>query len=176
KKEQTQAKLTPEKIIEKPLTKAIEPHAKNIDKLPNAPANKTPIKPVPTPAPERKKLDSFTQLQRLRSQLNQSASKLSDNPYQRYQAPSTFNNGAKSVPHSVPVKDEDKQRQANTQTMGAGVAMTKGDNGICTVTQDMSVYGLNEGSSTQFFSCGESKFDKNFRQHMQKVNAKLGKK
>ena len=175
KKELKQAKLTPEKTVEKPATKPIERNAKNLDKLPSTPANIAPTKPIPTPKPDNEKLDSFTQLQRLRSKLNQSASKLSDNPYQSYRTPSTFNRGAKPVPHSVPVKDEDKAREKSTQKMGAGIAITKGDNGACSVTQDMHTYGLNEGSSTQFFSCGESKLDKSFREHMKKVKTKLGK-
>ena len=79
------------------------------------------------------------------------------------------------MPHSVPVKDAEKQRKANTQDMGAGIAITKGDNGICSIQQDMRAYGLTEGSSRQFFACGESKHDKSFRQHMKKVKAKFGK-
>jgi hypothetical protein len=73
------------------------------------------------------------------------------------------------------LKDEEKEREKNTKNMGAGIAITKGDDGRCSVTQDMSAYGLSEGSSVQFFSCGESKFDKSFREHMKAVKEKLGK-
>lgn len=132
--------------------------------------------PAPAPAPKKEKLDSFTQLQRLRSKLNTSTEKALDNPYQREQPPSIFNSITKSVPHSVPLKDEEETRKKNTKNMGAGIAITKGEDGRCSVTQDLSAYGLSEGSSTQFFSCGESKFDRSFREHMKVVKAKLGKK
>lgn len=132
--------------------------------------------PEPIPAPKNNKLDSFTQLQRLRSKLNSSTSITVDNPYQDEQPPSIFNSTTKTVPHSVPLKDEEKIRERNTKNMGAGIAITKGEDGRCSVTQDLSAYGLSEGSSTQFFNCGESKFDKSFREHMKAVKAKLGKK
>tara|TARA_R110002124_G_scaffold73248_2_gene196551 strand:+ start:62453 stop:63241 length:789 start_codon:yes stop_codon:yes gene_type:complete len=132
--------------------------------------------PPPTPKPVDRKLDSFTQLQRLRSKLNNNAAINTDNPYQKYQPPSVFNKTVESVPHSIPLKDEEKARENRTKNMAAGIAITKGEDGRCSITQDLSVYGLSEGSSTQFFACGESKFDKNFREHMKKVNTKMGKK
>ena len=132
-------------------------------------------KAPPPPETPKPKLDSYTQLQRLRSRLNSSSALPTDNPYQPNQSPSVFNTNAKAVPHSVPLKNEEKEREKNTQNMGAGIAITKSEDGTCSVSQDMSVYGLSEGSSTQYFNCGESKFDKNFREHMKKVKTKLGK-
>ena len=135
----------------------------------------TKVPSLPTPKPTHQKLDSFTQLQRLRSKLNTAATIGTDNPYQKYQPPSVFNKTVKSVPHSVPLKDEEKEREKRTKNMGSGTAINKGEDGNCSITQDLSVYGLSEGSSKQYFSCGESKFDKSFRVHMKKVKAKLGK-
>ena len=132
-------------------------------------------KPAPIPTPDNRKLDSYTQLQRLRSKLNSSAAMITDEPYQRYQSPSVFNPNAKPVPHSVPLKDEEQERRKNTKNIGSGIAITKGDDGICEIRQDMSVFGLTEGSSIQKFSCGESKFDKYFREYMLKVKEKIGK-
>jgi len=130
--------------------------------------------PEPTPNPVNRKLDSFTQLQRLRSKLNNRAAIITNSPYQGYQPPSVFNKNAKSVPHSVPLKDEEKERRINTKNMGSGIAITKGDDGRCSISQDLSLYGLREGSSRQYFNCGESKFDQSFREHMKKVKAKFG--
>lgn len=130
--------------------------------------------PPPRPKPIKRKLDSFTQLQNLRSKLNQSASNNADNPYQRYQEPSVFNTNVKPVPHSTPLRDEENEREKRTKNMGAGIAITKGEDGGCEIKQDLSVYGLSEGSSIQKFRCGESKFDKSFREHMKKVKVKLG--
>jgi hypothetical protein len=134
-----------------------------------------PLLPQQPPQSPKNKLDSFTQLQRLRSKLNRSAIAPIGNPYQSYQPPSIFNSNSKTVPHSVPLKDEENEREKNTKNMGAGIAITKGDNGGCEIKQDLSVYGLSEGSSIQKFRCGETKFDKGFREHMKKVKTKLGK-
>lgn len=162
-------KKSDEKTIEKPQIKQQEIEPKKATNLPIA------VVKNPEPSPSPKKLDSFTKLQRLRSKLNRSSIAPIDNPYQRYQSPSVFNTQSKTVPHSVPLKDEEKERQKNTKNMGAGIAITKNDDGTCSITQDMSLYGLSEGSSTQYFNCGESKFDKSFREHMKKVKTKLGK-
>ncbi|WP_143764333.1 hypothetical protein [Cognaticolwellia mytili] len=163
------AKPAPTLKNENSLSKKLEPSL-----LP-APVEQSTPQPQQPPQSPRKKLDSFTQLQRLRSKLNQSARTPTDNPYQRYKSPSVFNSNPKAVPHSVPLKDEEKEREKSTKNMGGGIAITKGENGSCEIKQDMSVYGLNEGSSIQKFSCGETKFDKSFREHMKKVKTKLGK-
>ena len=164
---------TTEKITQKPSIKT-----KNIDTIKATELPKTPPKSLQSealPTPSTGKIDSFKQLQKLRSRLSQSAANNADIPNQDYQAPSIFNTKVKLVPHSSPLKDEEKERAKNTKKIGGGIAITKGDDGRCSITQDMSVYGLSEGSSTQFFSCGESKFDKSFREHMKKVKAKIGK-
>jgi hypothetical protein len=171
-KAESTVKKTEKSIKESPIKPTVYDVNKVIE-LPKTSINTS--KPKPLPKPTTKKLDSFTQLQRLRSKLNQSAITDNDNPYQSYQPPSAFNTNAKTVPHSAPLKDEQKERDKNTKNMGAGIAITKGEDGRCSVTQDLSAYGLSEGSSTQYFSCGESKFDKSFREHMKKVNNKLGK-
>lgn len=131
---------------------------------------------IPNQQQKQKKIDIYTQRQTLRSKLNRSAYNAVDSPYQRYQQPSAFNTNAKSVPNSVPIKDDEKEGKKNTQQMGSGISTTKGDDGVCSITQDMSVYGLSEGSSTQYFNCGESSFNKSFREHMKKVRMKLDKK
>lgn len=167
-----------EKLIDKTLDKALEkPFNDTISKVIELPKVRPKrSQPKPLPEPTRRKLDSFMQLQRLRSKLNQDSVSNTENPYQSDQPPSIFNTDVKTVPHSVPLKDEAQTREKNTKNMGAGIAITKGDDGRCSITQDLSAYGLSEGSSRQFFSCGESKFDKSFREHMKKVKVKLGKK
>ena len=174
-KHQAKVEVKPEnkpRVILPPL----DQNAIDVSKVIKSPKNSIKTsQPKPLPIPTDRKLDSFTQLQRLRSKLNQRAAAKIDSPYQRYQAPSIFNSDIKSVPHSVPLKDEEQEREKNTKNIGAGIAITKGDDGRCSVTQDMSAYGLSEGSSTQYFSCGETKFNSSFREHMKKVKNKLGK-
>jgi hypothetical protein len=161
------------KVIEKTPLKSFEDQINKV--IESAETQPKTSKPKPLPEPAQRKLDSFIQLQKLRSQLNQNPIPNTNNPYQSYQPPSVFNTNTKSVPHSVPLKNEEKEREKNTKNMGAGIEITKSDDGTCSITQDMSAYGLSEGSSTQYFSCGESKFDKSFREHMKKVTNKLGK-
>ena len=130
--------LTPlHKTIKKSLIPSTITHTITLPKASNA----VPDSPLPLPAPSNKKLDSFTQLQRLRSKLNNGSAPTVDNPYQHDQPPSIFNATTKTVPHSAPLKDEEKEREKNTKNMGAGIAITKGDDGRCSVTQDMSAYG-----------------------------------
>lgn len=133
-------------------------------------------KPVSTSAIAKKlPKDSFSQLQQLRSKLNRNATLPSNHQYQTYQQPSIFNRKNKVVPKSIPLLDPEKERDNNTQNLGAGIAIEKSDNGTCAITQDMSAYGLDNGSSTQYFNCGESKFDKSFRLHMKNVQKKIKK-
>ena len=169
---------TIDKAVAQPILSKANVRTKTSNTIVDSTASRPEPKPspVPVPAPKNKKLDSFTQLQRLRSKLNNRSGVDVDNPYQREQPPSIFNPTVKAVPHSAPLKDEEKIRKKNTKNMGAGIAITKGEDGRCSVTQDLSVYGLSEGSSTQFFNCGETKFDQSFREHMKAVKAKLGKK
>jgi hypothetical protein len=162
-----------DKLIDKALEKTFNDTISKVIELPKARPKTS--QPEPLSEPTRRKLDSFMQLQRLRSKLNQNSVSNTDNPYQSYQPPSIFNTDVKTVPHSVPLKDKAQTREKNTKNMGAGIAITKGDDGRCSITQNLSAYGLNEGSSRQFFSCGESKFDKHFRKHMKKVKVKLDK-
>lgn len=77
-----------------------------------------------------------------------------------------------AVPHSdVKLTSEEKYQQ-NTKTNHAE-AITKNDNGTCTIVREQ-ILGSPVEASVSGFSCGESKFDKSFREHMQKVNNKLG--
>ena len=162
-----------EKLIDKILEKPFNSIISKVIELPKVRPTTSQRKPLPEPT--RRKLDGFMQLQRLRNKLNQSSVSNTDNPYQSYQPPFIFNTDVKTVPRSVPLKNEAQTRKKNTNDIGAGIAITKGDDARCSITQDLSAYGLSEGSSQQFFSCGESKFDKSFRQHMKKVKVKLGK-
>ncbi|MBA6389660.1 hypothetical protein H4J38_02590 [Colwellia sp. BRX10-3] len=169
----TSTSVSTKNVIEEPPLQSFKDEASKVIELPETLPKTSQPKPLPEPA--QRKLDRFIQLQKLRSQLNKNSIPKTNNPYQSYQPPSVFNTNTKSVPHSVPLKDEEKEREKNTKNMGAGIEITKGDDGTCSITQDMSAYGLSEGSSTQYFSCGESKFDKSFREHMKKVKNKLGK-
>jgi hypothetical protein len=76
-----------------------------------------------------------------------------------------------AVPEAViPLTEEQKYKQ-NTNTNHTG-SITKNDNGTCTQHREQ-VLGSPVPATTSYFACGESKFDKGFREHMKKVQVKL---
>ncbi len=75
------------------------------------------------------------------------------------------------VPHSVVPLTTEQKREKTTSQFGAG-KITKNDNGSCTITREQML-GSPIEASVSHFACGESKFDKNFREHMEKVQQKL---
>ncbi len=78
------------------------------------------------------------------------------------------------VPHSF-VKNTEKKAIASTASqVGNGFSITKNDNGVCTLTEDLSAIGL-QGKTTSGFKCGLSKDEEAFKRHMKKVLTKLGK-
>jgi len=72
---------------------------------------------------------------------------------------------------TVPLTREQKHK-LNTSNSHVG-SITKNDNGTCTIYREQ-ILGSPVEATTSSFACGESKFDKSFREHMQKVQAKLG--
>ena len=78
------------------------------------------------------------------------------------------------VPHSFVENTEKKTIASTASQVGNGFSITKNDNGVCTLTEDLSAIGL-QGKTTSGFKCGLSKDEKSFKNHMQKVLKKLGK-
>ncbi|WP_019029700.1 hypothetical protein [Colwellia piezophila] len=76
------------------------------------------------------------------------------------------------VPKTLVPLTAEQQHKRNTSTSHVG-SITKNDNGTCTMQREQ-ILGSPVEASTAYFSCGESKFDKSFREHMQKVQTKLG--
>jgi len=78
------------------------------------------------------------------------------------------------VPHSF-VEDTVKKAIGSAPTqVGNGFSITKGDDGNCTLTEDLSTMGL-QGKTASGFKCGLSKDEKAFKSHMKNVLKKLGK-
>jgi hypothetical protein len=112
-------------------------------------------------------------LSRLTDKINQ---KIIDQAMQNFVKPNTGSlmHGTPSyVPHSF-VEDTQKKTIGSTASqVGNGFSITKDDNGTCTLTEDLSVIGL-QGKTTSRFNCGLSKDEKNFKNHMKNVLKKLG--
>lgn len=80
------------------------------------------------------------------------------------------------VPHSKVTQSNDEKKKQATLSMSADKSIIKGDDGNCSLVEDLSVVGMEGVTAVSSFSCGETKFDKSFREHMNKVRTKLGKK
>ena len=80
------------------------------------------------------------------------------------------------VPHSTVTQSNDEKKKQATLSMSADKSIIKGDDGNCSLVEDLSVVGMEGVTAVSGFSCGETKFDKSFREHMNKVRTKLGKK
>jgi len=200
----TAKKITPIKVIIDKVVAEPKPSTKSIAKQP-VPAVATPVlatekpskllnksssKETPTqvtnavksdfntttnkvPGTSRGNFSSYDRLSRLRKKLdNQQRDKaFADLTQQR--SVSIMDGEQFPVPKSiVPLTTEQKYRQ-NTSKSHVGT-ITKNDNGTCTIHREQ-VLGSPVEATTSSFACGESKFDKSFREHMQKVKAKLGK-
>ena len=75
------------------------------------------------------------------------------------------------VPKTIVPLTADQQYMLNTSISHVG-SITKNDNGTCTIYREQ-ILGSPVEATTATFACGESNFDKSFREHMQKVQAKL---
>jgi hypothetical protein len=76
------------------------------------------------------------------------------------------------VPKTTVPLTQEQTYEKNTSKSHVG-SITKNDNGTCTIHREQ-ILGSPVEATTSSFACGESKFDKGFREHMQKVQAKLG--
>ena len=126
------------------------------------PANKT-IQP---------NISSYKQLENLRNSINKQMIEKTPSSYQQYRTPSAMNTNQKLVPHSTLQLTPEQEREKKITKMSDDISITKYDNGICTIERKQFVGSPVEGS-TSAFSCGESKFDKSFREHMKKVRDKI---
>lgn len=79
------------------------------------------------------------------------------------------------VPHSVQPQSAEEKKKTATQQMGSGIAITKGEDGRCTITRDLSHVGMDGLTSVEGFSCGQTEMQKAFGAHMKKWNKKYGK-
>ncbi|QOL26777.1 hypothetical protein LP316_05630 [Thalassotalea sp. LPB0316] len=96
------------------------------------------------------------------------------NEYQSYRQGDVMSGKHLPVPESVvPLTQDEKDKRA-TSNIG-NFDIIKGDNGNCTLVEDLSYLGLDH-KAVSSFGCGESKDEKNFRLHMDKVLERLGKK
>jgi hypothetical protein len=113
-------------------------------------------------------------LSRLKDKIKQQIIKQEMYNYSKPNTGSIMHGTPTYVPHSV-VEDTEKKKISSTASqVGNGFSITKNDDGVCTLTEDLSTIGL-QGKTTSQFGCGLSKSEKAFNSHMKKVRKKLGK-
>ncbi|SES64403.1 hypothetical protein [Thalassotalea agarivorans] len=87
---------------------------------------------------------------------------------------SVFNPQPQSVSPSLgtPLTDREKQEQRTTHYGAVGQKIIKGDDGRCSLVQDLSFVGMEGITAVQSFACGETKMERDFRMHMQQYKKK----
>ncbi|GAW94991.1 MULTISPECIES: hypothetical protein [Colwellia] len=114
---------------------------------------------------------SFERLSRLRQKVAEQQRQQAFTELTQKRSASIMHGEPFPVPHTVVPLTRDQKHKLNT-SVSNNTRITKNDNGSCTmVTEQM--YGSPIEATRTSFACGESKFDKGFREHMQKVQAKL---
>lgn len=118
---------------------------------------------------------ALKQLDALNNQITQQVISNELAEHFRHKSPSVMHGTPAAAPKSVvPLSREQKHNKA-TQKLDGSLAITKGDNGHCTIEEDLSKVGIEGVKAYSSFNCGESKFDKSFRLHMEKIRKKIGK-
>lgn len=134
--------------------------------------------PFKQSSPTKSKYSSFNlldQLKQLQNELDEKSIEQAVAEFRQFRSASVMTGKQIPVPHSVPLKNAEREREKNTTNYADGVSIVKHIDGKCSVETDLGSVGIEGVTSIQYFSCGESKFDKSFRHHMKKVLGKLGK-
>jgi len=179
------------KAVTKAITKTVAKPVKNNNGSPNtqkspvnqtAPIVKSVVKPIASSKTTlikkesvKKSYSSYQQLKNLRNSLNKKMRNDSFSDLQQLRSPSVMTGNQIPVPHSNQQLTQEEKRKKSTNRMSNDISITKNDNGTCIIERDQFLGSPIEGSVSAF-ACGESKFDKSFREHMKKVQDKINPK
>lgn len=125
--------------------------------------------------PIQRKFSALKQLGNLKNKVNQDIFAQEYATQNRAKSPSVMHAAPNTVPHSTQHLTKEQKDKNNTANYSGSISTTKYDNGNCMVEQDLSSVGIEGVKSQQWFECGESKFDKSFREHMKRVQRKLAR-
>ena len=183
KKVEIQEETEPKKVLEKtakaikktPEEKTLPPKTNEAPqkeialKKPTAPALPSSL-PV-RPAIRSSSLSSHQSLSRLRNSINQQLANDFSSEQTQVRSASKMHGEQLPVPHSEVALTAEEKHHKNTRRTHAN-AITKNDDGTCTIVREQ-ILGSPVEASVSGFACGESKFDKSFREHMKAVNKKF---
>lgn len=119
----------------------------------------------------KENFSSYKQLDNLRNAINKQIMMQELAELQQFRSPSIMHGEQIPVQHSNVQLTPEQVRGKNTIKMSDSISITKLDNGLCIIERDQFLGSPIEGSSAAF-SCGESKFDKSFREYMKKIQDK----
>lgn len=122
--------------------------------------------------PIKASVSAYKQLNNLRNTINAKAISQELAELQQFRSPSVMHGTQTAVPHSFVKLTPEQDRHKSTTKMSNDISITKNEDGSCTIDRAQFLGSPVEGSSSSF-ACGESKFDKSFREHMKKVQEKL---
>ncbi len=122
--------------------------------------------------PVQATFSAYQQLDSLRNSINKQMMAKEVSQQQKFRSASVMHAEQIPVPHSEVQLTPEQERDKRTTKMSDEISITKYDNGVCTIEREQFL-GSPVPASSSAFACGESKFDKGFRVHMEKVQAKL---
>ena len=176
--------VTPNKPVEIVEEKSVlEQEQENMPKQSEVPPEQGPQIEKPLDAqttahqkgPKSRSFSSYKSLQSLRKSLDEKVKNQAYSNYSRQKSASILDGQPELIPHSVIKPDAEEIKEQNTIQLSSDIAIRKKDDGTCIIEQDLSNVGIEGHKAVSMFECGESKFDKGFREHMKKVAKKLGK-
>ncbi|PKH88297.1 hypothetical protein [Colwellia sp. Bg11-28] len=183
---------TPQKVEQKQAapkkTVRTEPSKTAVKTPPNTPVNK-PVTKTPSTqvtnavksetvttknkvlGASRGSFSSYDRLSRLRQKLDDQQREQAFSELTQPRSTSEMDGEPFPVPKTIVPLTVEQRQKLNTSSSHVG-SITKNDNGTCTIYREQ-VLGSPVHATTAYFACGESKFDKSFREHMEKVQAKF---
>lgn len=167
--------IKPQKLIEKskavPVSSTLASSVKPIKPIKPAESVKAKLK-TETKKTVQANFSAYKQLDNLRNSINEKIMVDDLSELQQFRSPSIMHGDQIPVPSSTIQLTPEQEREKRITRMSDDISITKYDNGICTIERKQFLGSPVEGS-TSGFACGESKFDKSFRAHMQKVRDKI---
>ncbi len=166
------AKVKPKQTSIKPVPTKKQPTKETVQVATKH--NQSTKKSPPNKADSKKPFNfsSYSRLSRLRKKLDDQQRDKAFAELTQKRSASAMDGEQFPVPHSLKQLTPDEKYKMNTVQSGHH-KITKNDNGSCTIHREQML-GSPIEATTSTFACGESKFNKSFREHMQKVRAKLG--
>jgi len=122
---------------------------------------------------------STNALEQFKNQLNNKIMTEELNYAQRPRGLSVFNDLPPAVAHSekqLTLLEKIEKEQKMATNYAGGIAITNDGDGHCTLKQDLSYLGMEGITALSGFKCGQTKMEKWYDAHMNKVLKKLGKK